>query len=157
MAAGRLAAWIFTRMAATGSIQRAAGVPPEPFLLKHYPIRSQEHGVRKVLKERFRGTHRPGVRRRGTSSTTAMSGEAELSRRRCGRCSDPCDTAPSLPCRGPRHLPNSRNPLTLHERYRRKIVTSGGCEISRPGWEVIKGVRRSFRRNLNLGIAAAGG
>lgn len=26
---------------------------PHPFLLKHYPIRSQDHGERKVLKERF--------------------------------------------------------------------------------------------------------
>ena len=28
-------------------------VCPEPFILKHYPIRSQAHGERKVLKERF--------------------------------------------------------------------------------------------------------
>jgi len=45
-----------------------------------------------------------------------------------------------------------------HEPGARKIVvTSGGCEIMRPGWEVIPGVEPFvFARNMNLGIAAAG-
>ena len=133
-------------------------VCPEPFVLKHYPIRSQAHGERKVLKERF-----------------PRYSPVERTRQWHVQYDDYVNNPKFV--LNPRDLREDRRPVTIvtltrfpdifakfaesverHEpAARRIVVTSGGITIGRPGWEEVRGIEPFvFARNLNLGITAAG-
>jgi glycosyltransferase involved in cell wall biosynthesis len=133
-------------------------VCPEPFMLKHYPIRSQAHGERKVLKERFP---------RYSAAERARQWHVQY---------DDYVTNPKFVLH-PRDLREEPRPVTIvtltrfpdifatfaesverHEpAARRIVVTSGGITIGRPGWEEVPGIEPFvFARNLNLGITEAG-
>jgi hypothetical protein len=134
-------------------------VCPEPFILKHYPIRSQTHGECKVLTERL-PRYSPEERARNwhVQYDSYLTGKPNF-------------------LLHPSNLTESRRPATIvtltrfpdifetfaasverHEpASRRIVVTSGGITIARPGWEEIQGVEPFvFARNLNAGITAAG-
>jgi glycosyltransferase involved in cell wall biosynthesis len=133
-------------------------VYPRQFELKHYPIRSQAHGERKVFNERL-PRYSPAEREREWHVQY-----------------DKYLHNPSF-LMNPRDLIEDRRPVTIvtltrfpdifaqfaesverHEpSVRRIVVTSGGITIGRPGWEELRGIEPfTFARNLNLGIAAAG-
>lgn len=135
-------------------------VCPHPFVLKHYPIRSQEHGERKILKERF-----PRYPPKERSKQWHVQYDEFANQ-----------PAPNFVC-NPADLWKDRNNTTIvtiarsrdafdrladtvdkHDpSYRRIVVTLGDIVINRTGWEEVKGTSASaFARNLNLGIAAAG-
>jgi glycosyltransferase involved in cell wall biosynthesis len=136
----------------------ARNICPEQFMLKHYPIRSQAHGERKVLKERFP---------RYSPVERARQWHVQYN----DYVNDPKFVL------NPRDLREDRRPVTIvtltrfpdifatfaesverHEpAARRIVVTSGGITIGRPGWEEVRGIEPFvFARNLNLGITAAG-
>jgi glycosyltransferase involved in cell wall biosynthesis len=135
-------------------------VCPHPFILKHYPIRSQEHGERKVLKERF-----PRYPPKERSKLWHVQYDEYVDK-----------PAPTFIC-NPSDLTRDKNNITIvtllrrtdtfHrladsiERYdsscRRIVVTSGGAALIRPGWEIVRaGEPDAFAGNLNAGIAACG-
>jgi glycosyltransferase involved in cell wall biosynthesis len=129
-----------------------------PFLLKHYPIRSQAHGEKKVLQER-RPRYNPEERAKQWhvqydcygSSPRFVGDPAELYR-------DRPVTILTL-TRFPEIFARLADSVDRWEPTRRRIVvTSGGAAIERQGWLVIRGIEPFvFGRNANLGIAAAGG
>lgn len=136
------------------------------FILKHYPIRSQAHGERKVLRERLaryavkelaRGWHvqYDGYQEEKPNFIQPKEGLIEEAR------------MPVPPRRNVAIVTLTRFPdlfyrlaasVEAHEPARRKIVvTSGGAEVEAPGWEVVRGIEPfAFARNLNLGIQSAG-
>jgi GT2 family glycosyltransferase len=138
---------------------------PLPFLLKHYPIRSQAHGERKVLVERL-PRYLPAERKknwhvqydwawsfRGQPSLPAFT-------RRPVELLPDSNTAIVTLTRFPDIFERFAASVERHEPVRRRIVvTSGGCKIERLGWEVIEDLEPEFNfaRNANIGIARAGG
>jgi glycosyltransferase involved in cell wall biosynthesis len=135
-------------------------VCPHPFILKHYPVRSQEHGERKVLKERF-----PRFAPQERAKRWHVQYDEYV-----------LDPKPSFIC-SPETLRKDRNNTTIltltgcpqkfnkfaaaiekHDpSYRRIAVAMGNIAIERSGWKAIQGVEPSaLGHNLNLGIAAAG-
>lgn len=134
-------------------------VCPTPFLLKHYPIRSQAHGEQKVLVDRF-PRYNPEER--------AKQWHVQyLEFVKCARpnfIENPKDlvddrrTSIITLTRFPEIFSKFAESVeTFDPTCRRIVVTSGGITINRPGWEVVVGVEPFiFSRNLNLGIAAAG-
>ncbi len=131
---------------------------PHPFLLKHYPIRSQQHGERKVLKERF-PRYPPNERSKRwhvqydeyvqKPAPNFIGNAAELRK-------DKNNTAILTITNCPATFHAFADAVEKHEPSYRKIVVSvGDVTIDRPGWEQIRGTS-TFSRNLSLGIAAAG-
>lgn len=127
-------------------------VCPHPFLLKHYPIRSQEHGARKVLKERF-----PRYPEKERSKKWHVQYDEYVE-------------APTPNFLGnPAELRKDKNNTTIVaiassverfttlaesvEKYERTcdriVVSSSAFKIDRPGWRTVQG-------SANAGIAAAG-
>lgn len=136
-------------------------VCPLPFILKHYPIRSQEHGERKVLNERLprykeeersKEWHFQYKEYEGKEHPSFLISPEELYRVRR-------PTTIITLTRFPEIFHRLADSVDKWEPTRRRIVvTSGGVDIERCGWEVIKGVEPFiFARNLNLGIKAAEG
>ena len=128
-------------------------VCPHPFILKHYPIRSQEHGERKVLKERF-PRFSPKERSKQwhvqydeyvrDPAPSFVSNPAELIR-------DKNNTTIVTRLRNLDHFHRLADSIERHDSsYKRIVVTSGATRLTRPGWEVIS------ESTLNAGIAACG-
>lgn len=129
---------------------------PVPFVLKHYPIRSQAHGERKVFRdrlprflqsERAKSWHVQYDRYRGTGDFLGNPADLERVRRDC--------TIVTL-SRFPDIFEAFAASVERWEPLRRRIVvTSGGLKVSRPGWTVIEGIEPFvYARNLNIGLAA---
>ncbi len=128
-------------------------VCPHQFVLKHYPIRSQEHGERKILKERF-PRYSPKERSKRwhvqydeyveKTAPSFLGNPAELVK-------DKNNTTIVTVLRNTESFHRLADSIEKHDSsYRRIVVTSGDATISRPGWEVVSS------GNLNAGIAACG-
>jgi len=149
-------------------------VCPLPFLLKHYPIRGQAHGERKVLIERF--PRYSSVERAKNWHVQYDSYLAKESWQAMGEGR----AAPNF-LRDPATLIRESDPVTIVtltrfpeiferlaasvnrcEPTRRRIVVTSGFAAIDPrwrnyGWEIIEGEEPfRFARNANLGIMAAG-
>jgi len=133
---------------------------PHSFILKHYPIRSQEHGERKVLKERF-PRYAPNERSKRWHvqyDEYAQSPAPEFVSSPEGLCRDRNNMAIVTLAKSDEAFHKFAGSVELHEPgCRRIVVTMGDITIDRPGWEVVTGTSDlDVSRNLNLGIAAAG-
>lgn len=135
-----------------------------PFLLKHYPVRSQMHGERKVLRERIpRYLPEERAKQWHVQYNWARSSRPQFLRNPDDLYLASRPTTIVTMTRFPEIF--DRLALSCHrfEPLRRKIVvTSGGCQINprwvvEDGWEVIEGQEPFvFGRNANAGIRAAG-
>jgi glycosyltransferase involved in cell wall biosynthesis len=135
-------------------------VCPHPFILKHYPIRSQEHGERKVLKERF-----PRYPPKERSKLWHVQYDEYVNK-----------PAPTF-IYNPSDLIKDKNNITIvtflrstdtfhrladsierHDSsYRRVVIAPGSATFSRLGWEIVRaGEPGAVADNLNAGIAACG-
>ena len=133
---------------------------PHPFILKHYPIRSQEHGERKVLKER---SPRYPPKERSKRWHVQYDEYVEASRPNfiCNPedlCKDNNNTTIVTLAHSAAAFTKLADTIDKHDpSYRRIVVTLNDLSIHRLGWEVVKGDNSlAFSRNLNLGTAAAG-
>lgn len=133
-------------------------VCPERFILKHYPIRSQSHGERKVLQERL-PRYLPAERaRQWHVQYDAYASNPRFVLNPKDLCEDPRPVTIVTLTRFPDIFAAFAESVERYEpTVRRIVVTSGGIRIGRPGWEEIPGIDPFvFARNLNLGIVAAG-
>jgi hypothetical protein len=135
-------------------------VCPHSFVLKHYPIRSQEHGERKVLKERF-PRYPPNERSKRWHVQYDEYVQTPTPEFVCspeGLCRDKNTTTIVTLAHSAETFHSFADSVELHEPSCRRIaVTTGDVTIDRPGWELVKGTAANeVSRNLNLGIAAAG-
>lgn len=135
-------------------------VCPHPFILKHYPIRSQEHGERKVLKERI-----PRYAPQERSKRWHVQYDEYVHQPTPHFICNPSDfvkdknnTSIVTISNCPDSFHRLADTIDKHDSSCRKIVVAtNGMTFTRPGWETLNGMDPSaFAGNLNAGIAAAG-
>jgi glycosyltransferase involved in cell wall biosynthesis len=134
-------------------------VCPHPFILKHYPIRSQEHGERKVLKERFPRYPEQERSKRwhvqydeyvAASTPSFVVDAKEL-------CRDKNNTTIVAVTDCAERFHRLADSIEQHDASHPRIVVACGVAIDRRGWKVVSGGESSdFASNIALGIAAAG-
>lgn len=140
-------------------------VYPNRFILKHYPIRSQQHGETKVLLERY-----PRYSKKERDNSWHVQYDSYIKQYIKGDkpsfvydkydlVEDKRNVSIITLTRYPELFNRLADSIDKHETHssRKIVVTSCGAKIERDGWEVIEGVEPFvFSRNLNLGIYAAG-
>ncbi len=114
---------------------------PQAFLLKHYPIRSQEHGERKVLKERF-PRYAPHERSKrwhvqydeyvNAPAQHFLGNPSELSK-------DKTSVTIVTVARSAESFHTFADSVEQYDPSHRRIVVSSIPKVSRAGWEHIQG------------------